>query len=117
VDDGGIVPWSASRFARFTGERDGAVAVREHTGPRAELRGLFALAEDSATRLDAYIDDGRALVAERDGAIIGHLQLVDGAQCGQAESSRRRPAMTRGRSSTASRCATVSGCGTGSRRG
>jgi ribosomal protein S18 acetylase RimI-like enzyme len=78
---GGIVPWSASAYAAGAG----AVTVREHAGPRAELRGLFALAEDSAAQLDAYLDDGRALVAERDGAIVGHLQLVDGPRRGQAE--------------------------------
>jgi ribosomal protein S18 acetylase RimI-like enzyme len=53
------------------------VAVRPHTGSRAELRDLFLLAEDSATQLDAYIDLGRVLVAVDGDAVVGHLQLVD----------------------------------------
>jgi ribosomal protein S18 acetylase RimI-like enzyme len=80
--DGGILSWSASRYAV---ERGRAVAVREHRGPRGELRGLFELAEDSASQLDAYINEGRVIVAEREGAIVGHLQLVDGPRGSQAE--------------------------------
>lgn len=54
-----------------------AVTVREHTGGREELRSLFALAEDSADQLDTYMNTGRVLVAESEGEIVGHLQLVD----------------------------------------
>jgi GNAT superfamily N-acetyltransferase len=49
-----------------------------HTAERAQLRSLFALAEDSPQRLDAAIDRGRVLVATEDGEIVGFLQLVDG---------------------------------------
>jgi ribosomal protein S18 acetylase RimI-like enzyme len=56
-----------------------AIRVVEHTGPRAELRSLFELAEDSAPELDAYIDAGRVLVALDGGDIVGHLQLTDAA--------------------------------------
>jgi ribosomal protein S18 acetylase RimI-like enzyme len=53
------------------------ITVREHVGPRAPLRSLFALAEDSAAALDAYIDAGRVLVAEDAGEVVGHLQLTE----------------------------------------
>jgi GNAT superfamily N-acetyltransferase len=52
------------------------IDIREHARPRAELRALFELAEDSAAELDAYIDAGRVLVARQDGRVVGHLQLV-----------------------------------------
>jgi ribosomal protein S18 acetylase RimI-like enzyme len=62
---------------RWGGERSGAIRVVEHTGPRAEIRSLFELAEDSAQELDAYIDDGRVLVALDGEAVVGHLQLTE----------------------------------------
>jgi GNAT superfamily N-acetyltransferase len=58
------------------------ITIDWHDGPRAELRELFELAEDSAVQLDQYIDAGDVLVARRGAAPIGHLQLVpnrDGA--------------------------------------
>jgi ribosomal protein S18 acetylase RimI-like enzyme len=51
--------------------------IREHTGPRDELRELFALAEDSPERLAASLGRGRVLVAVDGGRVIGHVQLVD----------------------------------------
>jgi len=51
--------------------------IIEDTGPRARLRPLFELAEDSATVLDAYIEHGRVLVASDGDDVIGHLQLTD----------------------------------------
>ena len=49
------------------------------------MRELFELAEDSGQALDAYIDEGRVLVAfERDEA-IGHLQLTDTDEPATAE--------------------------------
>jgi GNAT superfamily N-acetyltransferase len=54
------------------------VRVERHDGPRAPLRSLFELAEDSAEALDAYIDTGDVLVAVDGDAIVAHLQLVDG---------------------------------------
>jgi len=56
---------------------DPAIAVVEHTGPRGELRPLFELAEDSAAALDAYLGEGRVLVAVLDGEFVGHLQLTE----------------------------------------
>jgi GNAT superfamily N-acetyltransferase len=53
------------------------VRVEEYPGPRGDLRPLFELAEDSERALDAYIDDGRVLVAVEGDRIVGHLQLTD----------------------------------------
>jgi GNAT superfamily N-acetyltransferase len=52
------------------------VRIEAHAGDRTELRDLFALAEDSPIQLDAYLYDGRILVARRGSQIVGHLQLV-----------------------------------------
>ena len=52
------------------------VRIEAYGGPRASLRSLFELAEDSAAELDSYIDAGRVLVATSAGEIIGHLQLT-----------------------------------------
>jgi GNAT superfamily N-acetyltransferase len=53
------------------------VRVAEHTAPRAGLRALFELAEDSQQELDSYIDIGRVLVALDADEVVGHLQLID----------------------------------------
>jgi GNAT superfamily N-acetyltransferase len=53
------------------------IEIQEHAGPRAELRPLFELAEDSAAELDAYMGAGRVLVAREGERIVGHLQLTD----------------------------------------
>jgi ribosomal protein S18 acetylase RimI-like enzyme/catechol 2,3-dioxygenase-like lactoylglutathione lyase family enzyme len=72
----GIVPWSLwSRSAL----KSGAVRVERFTGPRTQLRALFEEAEDSAQELDRYIEAGEVLVAVKGGRIVGHLQLIDGA--------------------------------------
>jgi hypothetical protein len=52
------------------------VRIETYGGPRASLRALFELAEDSAAELDSYLDAGRVLVAASDDEIIGHLQLT-----------------------------------------
>jgi GNAT superfamily N-acetyltransferase len=62
-----------------------AQIIEEHTGPRAGLRSLFELAEDSAAELDAYIDEGRVLVALDGDRAIGHLQLTDTDSADAAE--------------------------------
>lgn len=54
-----------------------AVRIAEHDGPRDELRELFELAEDSATALDAYIGDGRVLIALDGDEIVAHLQVAE----------------------------------------
>jgi predicted N-acetyltransferase YhbS len=53
------------------------IEVEPHTGAREELRPLFELAEDSRAQLDAYLAEGRVLVARDGGRIVGHLQLTD----------------------------------------
>src|SRR4051794_23603260 len=51
--------------------------VELHDGPRAQLRPSFELAEDSATELDSYLDEGLVLVAvTASGDVVGHLQLI-----------------------------------------
>lgn len=52
------------------------VEIGWHSGPRAPLRPLFELAEDSAVQLDGYLDLGRVLVARDGDEPVGHLQLV-----------------------------------------
>src|SRR4051794_13348873 len=69
--DRGIVRWSD-----WAGEEP--LRVERHTGPRAELRPLFAEAEDSAAQLDGYLEAGEVLVAVARERVVGHLQLVDG---------------------------------------
>lgn len=61
------------------------VDVAWHHGPRAELRKLFELAEDSASQLDQYIELGRVLVARRGPALVGHLQLMPTRRPGEIE--------------------------------
>lgn len=53
-----------------------ACEIGWHAGPRAELRPLFELAEDSVEQLNSYLDAGRVLVARRGAELLGHLQLV-----------------------------------------
>lgn len=79
--DAGIVPWS--QWAPRTQVAD-PVRIVAHAGPRDELRALFAMAEDSAAQLDSYLDAGELLAAVAGGRVVGHLQLVDGAE-GQSE--------------------------------
>jgi GNAT superfamily N-acetyltransferase/catechol 2,3-dioxygenase-like lactoylglutathione lyase family enzyme len=80
--DGGIIPWSAWTAAA---PRPEVVHISRHAGPRSDLRRLFEEAEDSASELDAYIDDGEVLVAITDDRVVGHLQLIDGPADGASE--------------------------------
>jgi ribosomal protein S18 acetylase RimI-like enzyme len=68
-----------------THEAAGTIAVDEHTGPRADLRPLFKLAEDSSEQLDAYIDRGRVLVAVDRDEIVGHVQVTETDRSAEAE--------------------------------
>ena len=61
------------------------VAVGWYAGHRDALRPLFELAEDSPAELDSYLHAGRILVARIGPEIVGHLQLVETGQPGQAE--------------------------------
>ncbi len=62
-----------------------SVVIGWHDGPRAELRPLFELAEDSVVQLDASIELGRMLVARTGAAAIGQLQLVPTAEPDETE--------------------------------
>lgn len=66
---------------------DAVVAVRivEHRGPRAELRRLFELAEDSVAALDAYMDEGRVLIAIDGDGMVGHVQITATGVAREAE--------------------------------
>jgi len=55
---------------------DSEVRIGWHDGPRAELRPLFELADDSGERIDASIDQGRVLAATDGDTVVGYLQLV-----------------------------------------
>lgn len=60
------------------------VSIDWFEGPRDELAGLFALADDSPAAVAGYRELGRVLVARERGSVVGHLQLVEGAG-GEAE--------------------------------
>jgi hypothetical protein len=53
------------------------MTIEEYDGPRRGLRELFEFVEDSGQVLDAYIADGRVLVAFDSDEPIGHVQLID----------------------------------------
>jgi GNAT superfamily N-acetyltransferase len=63
----------------------GVIRIQEHIGPRSSLRSLFELAEDSVDELDAYMDEGRVLVAMDAEEVVGHLQLTDTGRPREAE--------------------------------
>jgi ribosomal protein S18 acetylase RimI-like enzyme len=92
-------PWWAEQGALTVEDPDGwrvvlmpaplvsspAPVVELYQGERAVLRPLFELAEDSASELDSYLDQGRVLVARLCGEVVGHLQLVGTERPDQAE--------------------------------
>jgi GNAT superfamily N-acetyltransferase len=83
----GFVPTERRQFFRkdLRGPAPTPVRLERHTGQRGELRALFAMAEDSAAQLDAYLDAGELLVAVAGDQVVGHLQLIDGADPEEAE--------------------------------
>lgn len=52
------------------------MVIRLYDGNREALRPLFRLADDSEQEIDQYVDLGNVLVAEDNGELVGHLQLV-----------------------------------------
>ena len=53
------------------------VRIEEYAGPHRDLIASFREAEDSETRLDAYLDLGRVWVARGEAdEVLGHLQAV-----------------------------------------
>ena len=84
--DAGILPWSQWTAGNGLARLDPpGVRVELHTGPRAELRPLFAMAEDSAAQLDSYLDAGQVLVAVAGDRVVGHVQIVDSNEALQGE--------------------------------
>jgi lactoylglutathione lyase len=71
----GIRPWSESGIDAASA----ATRIEPYTGPRAALRPLFELAEDSAAELDGYLGAGDVLVARAGDRIVGHVQVVGDA--------------------------------------
>jgi len=67
--------WYVGPLARDQNDQ-APVEIDWYLGPRADLRHLFELAEDSQVQLDGYLDLGRVLVARTGADLIGHLQLV-----------------------------------------
>ncbi|HVY63428.1 MAG TPA: GNAT family N-acetyltransferase [Gammaproteobacteria bacterium] len=61
------------------------VTIEHYDGPRARLRTLFELAEDSAQQLDSWFDAGRVLVAWQANEPLGCVQLVETARADEAE--------------------------------
>jgi GNAT superfamily N-acetyltransferase len=61
------------------------IDIAWHCGPRAALRPLFELAEDSPIQLAQYLALGRVLVAQRDDDVLGHLQLVSSREADEIE--------------------------------
>jgi ribosomal protein S18 acetylase RimI-like enzyme len=66
-------------------ERGVAPRIAEYHGPRRALRRLFELAEDSSLALEAYLDDGRVLVALQGDQIVGHVQITETPQESELE--------------------------------
>ena len=60
-----------------TRRSEAGLEVDWYDGDRGRLRALFEEAEDSPAELDAYLDEGRVLVARLGEGIVGHLQLVE----------------------------------------
>jgi GNAT superfamily N-acetyltransferase len=61
------------------------IDIAWYVGRRAELRPLFALADDSGSQVDQYLELGRVLVARRAGVVIGHAQFVPTTDVGEIE--------------------------------
>lgn len=62
-----------------------AIRIAEHHGPRTGLRALFELAEDSAQALDAYMDEGRVLVALDREHVVAHVQITETGRAHELE--------------------------------
>jgi GNAT superfamily N-acetyltransferase len=50
--------------------------IRLYDGDRDLLRPLFQEADDSESQIDAHLGLGEVFVAEADGELVGHLQLI-----------------------------------------
>ena len=90
------------------GAFDESVRIDWYGGERHDLLALFEEAEDSAMRLEAYIGDGRVLVARVGDDIVGHLQLVECSDPGDLEAQEHggggRPSRRRHRDQAGGAC-------------
>ncbi|WP_133789986.1 GNAT family N-acetyltransferase [Kribbella sp. VKM Ac-2571] len=59
--------------------------IRLYDGDREVLRPLLRLADDSEQQIDAYLGLGDILVADDEGEVVGHLQLVETAEASTLE--------------------------------
>lgn len=87
-DGRGVVfaPWVFGRVPDPVDRANGEpVRIEWFDGDRQALRGLFEEAEDSAVQLDAYLGQGRVLVARDADRPVGHLQLVETSRAGEIE--------------------------------
>jgi ribosomal protein S18 acetylase RimI-like enzyme len=50
--------------------------IEPFTGERSRIRAFFGQADDSASEIAGYIEAGEVLVAQREGAIVGHVQFI-----------------------------------------
>lgn len=75
----------APRAPTPAGSTDGRLGIDWYDGDRDVLRALFEEAEDSPAQLDAYLNEGRVLVARLGSELVGHLQLVDTEEAGEVE--------------------------------
>jgi ribosomal protein S18 acetylase RimI-like enzyme len=53
------------------------LTISLHTGSRESLAALFSEADDSESEIASYRDLGEILVANVDGRIVGHVQIVE----------------------------------------
>jgi ribosomal protein S18 acetylase RimI-like enzyme len=53
------------------------LTISLHSGSRESLAALFSEADDSESEIASYRDLGEVLVANFDGRVIGHVQIVE----------------------------------------
>jgi GNAT superfamily N-acetyltransferase len=81
-----LAPWVYGRVLDpVDRSADHVVQIDWYDSDRSLLRALFEEAEDSPAQLDAYLNDGKVLVARLTGEVVGHLQLVDTEKAGEIE--------------------------------
>jgi GNAT superfamily N-acetyltransferase len=81
-----LAPWVYGRVPDPVDQlADNDVRIDWYGGDRSLLRPLFEEAEDSRPQLDAYLNEGKVLVARLADQIVGHLQLVDTDTAGETE--------------------------------
>jgi len=56
-----------------------APVIAIHTGDRAPLLPLFRIADDSDSEIASYLARGTVITARADGALVGHVQMIEDA--------------------------------------